>query len=729
MPFDPPDTSADHAAGLDAARDGNEWLGLPLLDPAGCARLRGMRDDIARALPAALRTVHAQWQAEPALARLLGDETRMARLQALQERHWLALLSASFDDGQADRSRRVGEVHARHGLESRWYISGTCLVMEQLVAVLARRHRARPALAADLTALLRAVFLDMALSLRAWHRHDEANHMRAEVLALADLIEGDVTLAVGEIELEAERLSDGAKRLAEVATDVRGVAEAVSTAVDATVASVQAVAAAARVLETATGEIAGQAARAAGETAGSARDAAAAGEAMQALTRSAEEIEDVVRLVRGIARQTRLLALNATIEATRAGEAGRGFAVVAAEVKGLASQTEEATGGVSARAEAIARGVAGAATRVDSIGLRARGVEVIAHEVCASTDQQRAATAEIARHVAVAGGHTSAVAGQVRHLLGRAEATEAAAHGFGDMATQLQTGLAELPRRLSTVLRSSNAGSRRRMAREPVCVRFTLHADGRRIEGFTGDLGTGGALLARPDSGLSVGSAGELILERIDKLPAKVVGVSALGLHVQFLDVSAAQEAAIEARLAQARMLDPPHSARCQAAASSVAAAFEQAIAAGRFSPQAVFDTEYRPVPGSDPQQHVCGATEVCDALVPPIIEKVKAADPAIVFCAPCDRHGYIATHNCDYSQPQRPGDRAWNIAHSRNRRIFDDRAGLLAARNTRPILIQAYPRDMGGGRIIMLKEYDAPIIVQGRHWGAMRLAVRLPTG
>src|SRR5690606_8647221 len=55
------------------------------------------------------------------------------------------------------------------------------------------------------------------------------------------------------------------------------------------------------------------------------------------------EVAKVSADIDAIARQTNLLALNATIEAARAGEAGRGFAVVAGEVKGLASQTSQAT--------------------------------------------------------------------------------------------------------------------------------------------------------------------------------------------------------------------------------------------------------------------------------------------------------------------------------------------------------------------------------------------------
>lgn len=56
----------------------------------------------------------------------------------------------------------------------------------------------------------------------------------------------------------------------------------------------------------------------------------------------ANDINNIVSLVAGIADQTNLLALNASIEAARAGEQGRGFAVVAEEVRKLAEQSQQA---------------------------------------------------------------------------------------------------------------------------------------------------------------------------------------------------------------------------------------------------------------------------------------------------------------------------------------------------------------------------------------------------
>jgi methyl-accepting chemotaxis protein len=111
------------------------------------------------------------------------------------------------------------------------------------------------------------------------------------------------------------------------------------------------------------------------------------------------------------------------------------------------------------------------------------------------------------------------------------------------------------------------------------------------------------------------------------------------------------------------------------------------------------------------------------DRLLPPIQEPVLSVDRRIQFCAAVAASGYLPTHNARFSEPQRPGQREWNMAHARNRRVFDDRAGLSAARNARPFLLQTYLRDMGGGNVLRLKEVDTPIMVGGRRWGNLRLA------
>ena len=160
-------------------------------------------------------------------------------------------------------------------------------------------------------------------------------------------------------------------------------------------------------------------------------------------------------------------------------------------------------------------------------------------------------------------------------------------------------------------------------------------------------------------------------------------------------------------------------------AASAVTAAFEQAVESGRIGFEDLFDENYRPVPGSNPQQVLTAFTELADALLPAIQEPMAAGDPRIVFCAAVDRNGYLPTHNLKFSQKQ-GGDPVWNNANCRNRRMFADRTGLRSARNTGRFLLQTYRRDMGGGNFVLMKDLSMPITLRGRHWGGLRLAYRI---
>jgi len=159
-------------------------------------------------------------------------------------------------------------------------------------------------------------------------------------------------------------------------------------------------------------------------------------------------------------------------------------------------------------------------------------------------------------------------------------------------------------------------------------------------------------------------------------------------------------------------------------AVGRVTEAFEGALARGEITADDLFDEEYRPIAGSDPQQYLTRFTALTDRLLPPIQEEMLNFDDRVVFCAAVDRNGYLPTHNQKFSAPQ-GADPAWNNAHCRNRRLFNDRTGLRAGRNRAPFLLQTYRRDLGKGQFAMMKDLSMPILVQGRHWGGLRFAYR----
>lgn len=170
---------------------------------------------------------------------------------------------------------------------------------------------------------------------------------------------------------------------------------------------------------------------------------------------------------------------------------------------------------------------------------------------------------------------------------------------------------------------------------------------------------------------------------------------------------------------------DTPLIRHCIATAGDIAALFETEIRAGRMSMADLFDEDYQPISGTNPVQHMTRFVAHTDRLLPSFQEAMLDFDPRVTFCAAVDRNGFLPTHNHVFSQPQGP-DPVWNAGNCRNRRIFNDRTGLAAGHNKKPFLLQTYRRDMGGGNFTLMKDLSAPIIVDGQHWGGLRIGFKI---
>ena len=174
--------------------------------------------------------------------------------------------------------------------------------------------------------------------------------------------------------------------------------------------NVAAAAAAAEQLLASISEIGGQLERATELVQLAVHEANSTNDEISSLAQAAQEIGEIVDLIRKIAAQTNLLALNATIEAARAGEASRGFAVVAAEVKSLAVQTAKATEQIAAQISAVQASTGTAAEAIRRNTGRMQEINRHTTAIATSVNQQNMATEEISHNVANAAAGTKVVA-------------------------------------------------------------------------------------------------------------------------------------------------------------------------------------------------------------------------------------------------------------------------------------------------------------------------------
>jgi methyl-accepting chemotaxis protein len=445
------------------------------------------------------------------------------------------------------------------------------------------------------------------------------------------------------------------------------------------------------------------------------------------LKESSAAIGNVVNLISQIARQTTLLALNSTIEAARAGAAGRGFAVVASEVKALAVQTQDATEEIKKKIDALQRDAAGSVEAVHRISVAIQAIRPVFENVNGAVAEQNQTTSEMTGNVATASNFIASVgdsAAEIDHAAKEAEAhREHVAKAGKDVTLFAQ----KLKSRCAVLLGKDLGSGRGKRERLPCNLKIEIETPQGRITAQVYEISLENILIGGPEAAkLPLGQMLNVTLEGVGECKIRSGERSNAGVQASFISNDAAFVEKIEDQLWSIHDENTDLVTRAMEAGVQLRQMFEQAVASGAISIDALFDADYVEISGTNPLQHRTRILDWAGRALPPFQEAFLAKDPRMVFCVAIDRNGYLPVHNTIYSHPQRPGDVAWNTAHSRNRRIFNDTAGLAAGRNQRTYLIQSYARDMGNGVTVMMREIDVPIRVQGRHWGGFRTAYKL---
>ncbi|WP_378945743.1 methyl-accepting chemotaxis protein [Mesorhizobium sp. ANAO-SY3R2] len=383
---------ADSIRGQVSLNDRLDFIGI---DHKARATLSELQPLLSQSLGPALAAFYDKVKATPETRKFFGDDKHIASAKGRQEQHWGIIAAADYNDDYVSAVLKIGQTHARIGLEPRWYIGGYALVMEQLIHVivkeqwprLMRMAKRRPeGMAEALSCLVKAAMLDMDLAISVYLDTLEVQRRQAEEagqeaikqeralvansigvglakLAAKDLtyrmeeelpeayrkLQSDFNAAIEQLEGAMQSVAGGTNAIQSGTQEMAVAADDLSRRTEQQAASLEETAAAldqitATVKKSAEGAThARQVVVAADEDAKqSALIVRQAVEAMDAIMNSARQIGQIIGVIDEIAFQTNLLALNAGVEAARAGDAGRGFAVVASEVRALAQRSADA---------------------------------------------------------------------------------------------------------------------------------------------------------------------------------------------------------------------------------------------------------------------------------------------------------------------------------------------------------------------------------------------------
>ena len=545
--------------------------------------------------------------------------------------------------------------------------------------------------------------------------------------AILELLELELGAMIRQLERAANSVAGGAEATAATLSTIRqrtnaltgrtseaqGTATTFSQAADKFTQSAQGI---------------GSQVRDAGKLADQASDAAREASAnVDRLRESSAAIGNVVNLIAQIARQTTLLALNSTIEAARAGEAGRGFAVVATEVKALAVQTQNATEEITKKIEALQRDAAGSVDAVHRISQAIEAIRPVFENVNGAVAEQNTTTGEMADNAASASSFIGSVGDSATEIDQATKEAEVHGESVASAGRAVTAFAQKLKARCAVLLRQGERTERREQQKLPCSLKIEIRTPRAAVTASVYEISMDGILVCGTEAEkLAQGQSFDATLQDVGTCCIRIGERSKAGTMARFERPATALVEKIEDRLWSIQDDNTEAITRAMEAGTALKKIFENAIDSGAISIEDMFDTNYVEIAGSSPVQYRTKILDWADCALPPFQEAFLAKDKRMTFCAMTDTNGYLPVHNKIYSHPQRPGDVTWNTANSRNRRIFNDAAGLAAGRNQRAYLIQSYARDMGNGNTVMMREIDVPIRVKGRHWGGFRTAYRL---
>jgi methyl-accepting chemotaxis protein len=151
----------------------------------------------------------------------------------------------------------------------------------------------------------------------------------------------------------------------------------------------------------------------------------------------------------------------------------------------------------------------------------------------------------------------------------------------------------------------------------------------------------------------------------------------------------------------------------------------EAAIARGELTLAQLFDTDYRLVPGTNPELYRTGLSDWADSHWRPLFDRLRTTHASVIMCSAADMNGFLPTHVTEHSRAP-IGELAHDTRYCRNGRILLDEIDKQAKASQAPYFMSVYRQEGDGTNYVVVRNVYSPVIIQGLRWGDFEVAYQI---
>lgn len=308
----------------DLPKDIKSQLAMSNITESDLAILRVLIPEVKTNAKSIVSNFYVNLENEESLKTIISNNSTVERLRITLEKHISEMFDGKIDKQYVDARHRIAVIHARIGLEPKWYLSSFQDLLNSFFAVIEASSLVATDKVTAINSIAKILNFEQQLVLEVYEQENEQKLIdeNTKKTALMEEIQQSSTVLYEVIDKSTAEVHDMTvvlETLHSLADDNTVLADEISNASKKEQNAL---------LTTVSQSVEIQA-------------------NMDSIRVRAEElktlnvkISSIAEIVTGIANQTNLLSLNASIEAARAGEHGKGFAVVAGEVGKLAANTK-----------------------------------------------------------------------------------------------------------------------------------------------------------------------------------------------------------------------------------------------------------------------------------------------------------------------------------------------------------------------------------------------------